>query len=297
MNGYYKTTNAAHGAGGDYSGSWPVGQTWPTYCKVDDCDNWSIGNNGVNHWVMSSSTAFWTYQNANWQTKTPPTSGWQLANHGVAPAPHLTYLAGSAGNHRRILSEQPSSCLDSWRIAQINDQCCGEDDHACVKGTPTSCDAGCAAVFLPFWRDCQRVLTSEGLSTVVALCEAAPAYQCICADGWSGVESCDHPTGCDFGNPCKNGGTCVADGGDLHCECTGRWSGVECEKYRPVNCCSKCCCGMGSGMCTTMCYDGGSGCNGCGDGGDGSCSNACSCGSMTMGNVPPTDPIFCDTSC
>jgi len=78
---------------------------------------------------------------------------------------------------------------------------------------PSSCDAGCAAVFLPFWTNCRYALGSSGDSYrgVVNLCEASvdmTSYRCECTGGWSGQE-CDYnappppaPKDCDdFSNP------------------------------------------------------------------------------------------------
>ena len=55
----------------------------------------------------------------------------------------------------------------------INEQCCGSDDAACSSGVPTSCDAGCAMIFLPFVRDCPE--EARPFASVVALCEATAA--------------------------------------------------------------------------------------------------------------------------
>jgi hypothetical protein len=60
----------------------------------------------------------------------------------------------------------------------VNRECCDEDGEDCTGGYPRSCNAGCAAVFLPFWEDCHSALgkDSRSLEPVVALCEAvAPA--------------------------------------------------------------------------------------------------------------------------
>ena len=102
-------------------------------------------------------------------------------------------------------------------------------------------DAGCAAVFLPFWRDCQTVLATQSASLlpVVSLCKARVAsdaadaaalrvgYQCSCVGGWGGAK-CDEPSSCD-GDPCGAHGTCVAVLGRWnHCQCKTGWGGVTC---------------------------------------------------------------------
>ena len=72
--------------------------------------------------------------------------------------------AGSAHGHsRRVLSEQSDRCSGdglSARTTDINEQCCGSDDAACNSGVPTSCDIGCANVFMPFVRDCPEAVQS-----------------------------------------------------------------------------------------------------------------------------------------
>jgi hypothetical protein len=90
----------------------------------------------------------------------------------------------------------------SSSTAGINIQCCGVDDAQCADGLPTSCDAGCAAVFLPFWDSCGSAMQGAAdYSSVVALCEAqlaveqSSAYQCSCAKGWRGSHCADKDGG------------------------------------------------------------------------------------------------------
>ena len=93
-------------------------------------------------------------------------------------------------------------------------------------------DAGCAAVFLPFWRDCgSKLAQTDAYLSVVALCEARVAgYQCSCVGGWGGA-NCDEPSSCD-GDPCGAHGTCVAVLGRWnHCQCETGWGGVTCGDY------------------------------------------------------------------
>lgn len=124
------------------------------------------------------------------------------------------------------------------RTAEINEQCCGADDATCHDGTPTSCDSGCASVFLPFWKDCAEALQASDLSRVVALCSNGVAevqqrgFTCECADGWRG-DMCDVATGCDS-SPCGVHGFCTATGGRYTCACQSGWSGPRCD----VNQCS-----------------------------------------------------------
>ena len=80
-----------------------------------------------------------------------------------------------------LCSAQLAACSGAARTAAlINAQCCGSDDDACSSGVPTSCDAGCASVFLPFVQDCPEVAST--FSGVVALCEATAAAPIPAAD-------------------------------------------------------------------------------------------------------------------
>ena len=71
---------------------------------------------------------------------------------------------------------------------------------------------------------------TDGLLSVVALCEARVAgYQCSCVAGWGGA-NCDEPPSCD-GDPCGAHGTCVAVLGRWnHCQCETGWGGVTCGR-------------------------------------------------------------------
>ena len=98
---------------------------------------------------MYAFQAAWTVADV-WSTESvdcsvPTTCDSNPCQHGgtcgaVDAAPH------------HVRSEQPTgSCPGSTlqtRIEQVNAQCCGADDAACDKGRATSCDSGCAAVFL-----------------------------------------------------------------------------------------------------------------------------------------------------
>ena len=121
----------------------------------------------------------------------------------------------------------------SSSTAAINVQCCGADDAECAGGLPTSCDPGCAAVFLPFWASCGSAMQGAAdYSGVVALCQAQVAeeqgskFHCACAKGWSGT-LCTEPTGCDS-SPCGAHGDCVAQGGSHSCTCETGWNGADC---------------------------------------------------------------------
>lgn len=80
-------------------------------------------------------------------------------------------------------SGAPSSCLSdpgalARRVALANSECCNDKTEDCSSGAPATCDASCAAVFLPFWRECGAALgddwhRSAALTGVVTECEAA----------------------------------------------------------------------------------------------------------------------------
>ena len=166
-------------------------------------------------------------------------------NEGTCFPTHETgFLPGTGPAGGRLRALQAATCESTEvtsRTAEINEQCCGEDDKECEGGTPTSCDAGCAAVFLPFWADCAsqfQFLGMGDLSSVVRMCQAQVPepepepeperrFTCDCPTGWRG-DLCDQPTGCE-GLPCGEHGTCTANGGTHTCSCATGWSGPSCE--------------------------------------------------------------------
>ena len=50
------------------------------------------------------------------------------------------------------------SCDLAARTAALNAECCDETSEDCTGGVPHTCNAGCAAVFEPYWRDCRALL-------------------------------------------------------------------------------------------------------------------------------------------
>ena len=80
--------------------------------------------------------------------------------------------------HRRAQAgdgygEGTCSDLES-RSAEVNRECCDEPGEDCTGGYPRTCNAGCAAVFLPFWSECESALgkSSRQFEPVVELCNA-----------------------------------------------------------------------------------------------------------------------------
>ena len=63
------------------------------------------------------------------------------------------------------------------RTASINQECCDEPTEDCTDGRPHSCNAGCASIFLPFWRDCRGALgkASAQFEEAVELCSSTGA--------------------------------------------------------------------------------------------------------------------------
>ena len=85
--------------------------------------------------------------------------------------------AGDGGKHRRAQAAarrcKPADL--AARTAEITAECCDAPGEDCTGGTPHTCNAGCAAAFLPFWAECRSAL-GEGrgrFEVAVARCEAA----------------------------------------------------------------------------------------------------------------------------
>jgi hypothetical protein len=90
-----------------------------------------------------------------------------------------TCHAEACAGHRRAqvgdgYGEGTCSDLES-RSAEVTQVCCDEPEEDCTGGYPHSCNAGCAATFLPFWEECRTALgkDSQRFEPVVALCTAS----------------------------------------------------------------------------------------------------------------------------
>lgn len=77
-----------------------------------------------------------------------------------------------------------SDCQPSLvqRVTAVNLECCNDKTEDCSSGAPAICDAGCAAVFLPFWHDCEALVGSDwarsaAISGIVTKCEAAAGQE------------------------------------------------------------------------------------------------------------------------
>eukprot|EP01043_Picozoa_sp_COSAG02_P061311 COSAG02_NODE_8214_length_2656_cov_2.452269_2_plen_313_part_00 len=97
--------------------------------------------------------------------------------------PNVTRITAAVrdgrSGHRRAQSgdgygEGTCSDLES-RSAEVTQVCCDEPEEDCTGGYPHSCNAGCAATFLPFWEECRAVLgeDSQRFEPVVELCTAS----------------------------------------------------------------------------------------------------------------------------
>ena len=113
------------------------------------------------------------------------------------PGPPPTVTEGGGSHRRRQLQNDPKNpghCAlqeMTQQTAEVNAQCCGTDDGMCSSGIPTTCDAGCAAVFVPFWDQCGAAFADGGVDFlgVLALCEERKrGYMCACAEGWNGID-------------------------------------------------------------------------------------------------------------
>jgi hypothetical protein len=128
----------------------------------------------------------------------PPLCGTAPCQNGGTCAV-LPPSTAAAGSHRLLFAGAGTSTCNladmTQHTAEVNRECCGTDDGICHGGVPTSCDSGCASVFLPFWQQCGAAFPDHGaqFQSVVTLCEArARGYSCSCAAGWSGA-NCAQP--------------------------------------------------------------------------------------------------------
>ena len=66
-------------------------------------------------------------------------------------------------------------------------ECCDEPAEDCSGGYPHTCNAGCAALLLPFWQDCRAALGKGGdlFQTAVQLCGEANGGGASLADQMS----------------------------------------------------------------------------------------------------------------
>ena len=230
-------------------------------CRCEDSAAWSVDHTGSNCSAFARGALGSLFDTCEKQGENPDTEGVTVPDsRGVSqtldakqacplaceacdacsssPCENggtCTAASTAAPAHRHLQQGTCATAKMSSSTAAINVQCCGVDDAECAGGLPTSCDPGCAAVFLPFWASCGSAMQGAAdYSGVVALCRAqvadeqASGFQCACAQGWSGT-LCTEPSPCDS-SPCGAHGSCVAQGGGYSCSCEAGWSGSTCAK-------------------------------------------------------------------
>lgn len=74
-----------------------------------------------------------------------------------------------------VVVEHAGTCDLPSRTEAVNSECCDEPTEDCSSGQPVACNVGCAAVVLPFFRDCSNILGKHAsdFDSVVALCHVA----------------------------------------------------------------------------------------------------------------------------
>jgi hypothetical protein len=80
-----------------------------------------------------------------------------------------------ANGHRRMqMGVSCSADMLARRTREVHKECCDEMGEDCSRGVPGTCNADCAAVFLPFWEDCEATLGADAATfeLTVALCQA-----------------------------------------------------------------------------------------------------------------------------
>jgi hypothetical protein len=101
------------------------------------------------------------------------------------------------GGHRRYLQSSSGQCgTMATRAQAVQALCCDDPTEDCSGGYPRTCNAGCAAVFLPFWAECGSLLGNAAVyQQTVALCQQASPdrglaheFNLVCANG--AVGSC-----------------------------------------------------------------------------------------------------------
>eukprot|EP01047_Picozoa_sp_COSAG01_P056299 COSAG01_NODE_6367_length_3710_cov_4.576572_4_plen_210_part_00 len=82
--------------------------------------------------------------------------------------------SGNYNGGHRILQGSASCPTFSQRVTAVSKECCNEPTEDCSSGAPAVCNAGCAAMFLPFWADCSSLLPDAAqYQSTVALCQAS----------------------------------------------------------------------------------------------------------------------------
>eukprot|EP01047_Picozoa_sp_COSAG01_P054903 COSAG01_NODE_6052_length_3878_cov_97.784334_3_plen_643_part_00 len=111
------------------------------------------------------------------QPPPPPRSEKAVHIHIASVVPDT--LPNFNGARHRILQGSSSCPALTARVEAVADACCNaEPTDDCSSGAPMVCNAGCAAVFLPFWDDCGAALGAQTtdqaalFQQTVGLCQA-----------------------------------------------------------------------------------------------------------------------------
>eukprot|EP01052_Picozoa_sp_SAG31_P000929 SAG31_NODE_29_length_32663_cov_14.779695_16_plen_891_part_00 len=170
------------------------------------------------------------------------------------------------GGSRRMLVRQLQDGCDQASIdastQEIQSICCNEPG-ACVDSSPITCNADCAAVYLPFYTECLSASEESGsradqnIDDVANLCiEQNPSFRASSSDGHvaSGTSVADvlhPPSGSDCCTPVKPmasqcnslvGATIPTLKAIVHCSANLAYS-MSCPAYEQSDWYAKCCAG------------------------------------------------------
>eukprot|EP01047_Picozoa_sp_COSAG01_P087719 COSAG01_NODE_20310_length_960_cov_1.006969_1_plen_277_part_01 len=113
----------------------------------------------------------------------------------TSPArPGLGASSNFNGGHRRYLQTGGQCANMAARAQSVQARCCDEPTEDCSSGYPRTCNAGCAAVFLPFWAECGALLNNAAVyQQTASLCRQAQQpspgpglaheFNLVCANG------------------------------------------------------------------------------------------------------------------
>lgn len=94
------------------------------------------------------------------------TDAWNGACCNQDTCPSESAGGGDAGSGGAIpCGGGEGQCLPtdlSRRTEAVTVECCDQPSENCQSGIPTTCNAGCAEVFLAFWDDCEATLGTAG---------------------------------------------------------------------------------------------------------------------------------------
>ena len=150
------------------------------------------------------------------------------------PNPPATASQPEGDGRRGLQGDGAPLCITSTmspRSDAVNAECCDTPQEDCSSGHPTVCDSGCAAVLLPFVRECRYLFPADerdAFKDTVQLCTAIrpgtgtsdptlPVRNCTDSTTWRG----EHGQGCGqyaLGTATTWHRTCEIDGEALPTE-------------------------------------------------------------------------------